>query len=56
MTAQTVSNAVAKRETGPVSVMWDRKTHFAAILPDHIEVKGFLGTAALAPPCTRTRS
>ena len=48
MTAQTVSNAVAKRETGPVSVMWDRKTHFAAILPDHIEVKAFLGTAAAA--------
>lgn len=48
MTATTVSGAVAKRDTGIVSVMWDRKTHFAAILPDHIEVKGFLGTAAAA--------
>jgi recombination protein RecT len=48
MTATTVTGAVAKRETGIVNVMWDRKTHFAAILPDHIEVKGFLGTAAAA--------
>ncbi len=48
MTATTVSQAVARREAGIVSVMWDRKTHFAAILPDHIEVKGFLGTAAAA--------
>lgn len=48
MTTQTVSSAVARREAGIVSVMWDRKTHFAAILPDHIEVKGFLGTAAAA--------
>jgi recombination protein RecT len=48
MTATTVSQAVATRETGIVSVMWQRKTHFAAILPDHIEVKGFLGTAAAA--------
>jgi recombination protein RecT len=48
MTAQTVSSAVATRDTGIVSVMWQRKTHFAAILPDHIEVKGFLGTAAAA--------
>lgn len=48
MTAQTVAGAVAKREAGIVSVMWDRKTHFAAILPDHIDVKSFLGTAAAA--------
>lgn len=48
MTAQTVTQAVAKRETGPVSIMWGRGKHFESILPDHIEVKGFLGTAAAA--------
>jgi recombination protein RecT len=48
MTTQTVSGALARRETGITSVMWDRKTHFAAILPDHIDVKAFLGTAAAA--------
>lgn len=48
MTTTTVSSAVATREAGIVSVMWGRKTHFAAILPDHIDVKGFLGTAAAA--------
>jgi recombination protein RecT len=48
MTAQTVSSAVATRDAGIVSVMWGRKTHFAAILPDHIDVKPFLGTAAAA--------
>ena len=34
MTAQTVSGAVATREAGIVSVMWTRKAHFAAILPE----------------------
>ncbi len=48
MAAQTVSGAVATREAGPVAVMWSRKTHFAAILPDRIDVKSFLGTAAAA--------
>ena len=48
MTATTVSQAVATRETGIVNVMWGRKTHFAAVLPDHIDVKSFLGTAAAA--------
>jgi recombination protein RecT len=48
MTAQTVTQAVEKREAGIVNVMWDRKTHFAAVLPDHVDVKSFLGTAAAA--------
>jgi recombination protein RecT len=48
MTAQTVSGAVATREAGIVSVMWTRKAHFAAILPEHVEVRSFLGTAAAA--------
>ena len=48
MTATTVSSAVAKREAGIVNVMWDRKTHFAAVLPEHVDVKSFLGTAAAA--------
>jgi len=46
MTANTVSSAVATREAGPVSLMWKRGPHFAAVLPDHIDVKAFLGTAA----------
>jgi recombination protein RecT len=46
MTAQTVSAAVATREASPVGLMWTRKAHFAAVLPDHIDVKAFLGTAA----------
>jgi recombination protein RecT len=44
----TVSGAVATREAGIVSVMWTRKAHFAAILPEHVEVRSFLGTAAAA--------
>ena len=46
----TTDQAVARREDrAPViSTMWERKTHFAAILPDHIDVKSFLGTAAAA--------
>ena len=46
MTAQTVSNAVAQRQTGPVTIMWARGEHFKAVLPAHIDVKAFLGTAA----------
>jgi recombination protein RecT len=46
MTAQTVSSAVAKRETGPVSIMWGRRNHFDAVLPAHVDVEAFLGTAA----------
>ena len=47
-TATTVTGAVATRETGIVNVMWDRKAHFAAVLPEHVDVKSFLGTAAAA--------
>jgi recombination protein RecT len=46
MTAQTVSQAVATRETGPVAVMWGKRSHFNAVLPQHIDVESFLGTAA----------
>jgi recombination protein RecT len=44
----TVTGAVATREAGIVGVMWTRKAHFAAILPEHVEVRSFLGTAAAA--------
>lgn len=46
----TTDTAVATREDRApvVTAMWGRKTHFAAILPDHIDVKSFLGTAAAA--------
>jgi recombination protein RecT len=46
MTAQTVSNAVEKRQDGPVTLMWGRKKHFDAVLPAHVDVTSFLGTAA----------
>jgi recombination protein RecT len=46
MTTQTVSQAVATRESGPVAVMWGRRKHFAAVLPASIDVDAFLGTAA----------
>ena len=42
----TVSQAVEQRQTGPISIMWSRPTHFDAVLPDHVDVKAFLGTAA----------
>ena len=46
MTAQTVSSAVATREAGPIALMWGRKKHFDAVLPAHVDVTSFLGTAA----------
>lgn len=46
MTDQAVAT---RQDHAPViGQMWQRKTHFAAILPDHIDVKAFLGTAAAA--------
>lgn len=42
----TVSQAVEQRKTGPVAVMWARRNHFGAVLPQHIDVESFLGTAA----------
>lgn len=46
MSAQTVSNAVATRDSGPVAVMWSKKKHFDAVLPASVDVEAFLGTAA----------
>jgi recombination protein RecT len=46
MTAQTVSSAVAQRDSGPTAVMWSKRKHFAAILPASVDVEAFLGTAA----------
>jgi recombination protein RecT len=48
MTTQTVSQAVEKRDNGIVKIMWGYKAHIEAVLPDHIDVKSFLGTAAAA--------
>lgn len=44
--SQTVSQAVEKKQAGPVTIMWSRKNHFNAVLPQHIDVESFLGTAA----------
>lgn len=46
MSTQTVSNAVATRDAGPVAVMWSKKKHFDAVLPASVDVEAFLGTAA----------
>jgi len=46
MPAQTVGAAVAQRTAGPITLMWSKKDHLSAVLPDHIDVKAFLGTAA----------
>ena len=46
MTAQTISQAVEKRDSGPVAIMWQRKRHFDAVLPASVDVEAFLGTAA----------
>lgn len=43
---ETVSQAVAKQETGPIAIMWQRRNHFDAVLPSHLDVKAFTGTAA----------
>lgn len=47
MTSQpTVANAVEKQKSGPVQVMWTRRSHFDTVLPEHIDVEAFLGAAA----------
>lgn len=43
---QTVSQAVAQRDSGPISIMWGRRKHFDAVLPQHLDIEAFLGTAA----------
>ncbi len=42
----TVSQAVEQKNTGPVAIMWQRRNHFAAVLPQHLDIEAFLGTAA----------
>jgi recombination protein RecT len=40
---------IATRERpAPISLMWEKKDHIGAVLPGHIDAKGFLGTAAAA--------
>lgn len=48
MTTQTVTQAVEKRDTSAINLAWARKRQFEAILPDHIDVRSFIGTAAAA--------
>jgi recombination protein RecT len=45
MTAQTITRALEKRDNGVDKLMWAKKGHLESILPDHLDVKGFLGTA-----------
>lgn len=44
--AQTVTQAVEQKKAGPVAIMWHRRNHFDAVLPKHVDIEGFLGTAA----------
>lgn len=44
----SVSQAVEQTQEGPVQIMWSRRAHFDAILPGHVDVEAFLGTAAAA--------
>lgn len=46
MTATTVSQAVEKRQAGPITVMMASKKQFAAVLPKSVDVEAFLGTMA----------
>lgn len=43
---ETVSQAVEQKTAGPVAIMWQRRNHFAAVLPQHLDIEAFLGTAA----------
>jgi len=45
MTAQTITRALAKRDEGVDKLMWAKARHLETILPDHVDVKSFLGTA-----------
>ena len=45
MTAQTVARALDKRDTGLDKLMWSKARHLESILPEHVDVKAFLGTA-----------
>lgn len=46
MTTQTVGDAVAERERGPVKLMWSKRQHLDMVLPGSVDVEAFLGTAA----------
>lgn len=43
---ETVSQAVEQKQNGPVAIMWGRRAHFDAVLPQHVDIEAFLGTAA----------
>jgi recombination protein RecT len=45
MTATTVARALEKRDTGLDKLMWSKAKHLESILPEHVDVKAFLGTA-----------
>ncbi len=45
MTAQTIARALEKRDNGLDKLMWAKARHLESILPEHVDVKAFLGTA-----------
>ena len=45
MPAQTVSNAVAKRDTGPAEIVRQSRSWFATIVPSHIDARAFVALA-----------
>lgn len=46
--SETVRGAVARKEQGegPVHLVWQKRGHFGAVLPAHIDVESFTGLAA----------
>lgn len=45
MTANTVGNAVAQRDNGPVAIIKSNRAKLAPVLPDHIDADQFIGLA-----------
>jgi len=42
---RTVAKALEKRDNGLDKLMWSKARHLESILPEHVDVKAFLGTA-----------
>ena len=44
--AESISGAVARREHAPVALLSDYRDRFAAVLPDHVPARAFVGLAS----------
>lgn len=43
---ETVSSAIERRQPAPIALLSDHRDRFAAVLPDHIDAKSFVGLAS----------